>query len=101
MEILENKSDNKKEINKKNQEQIITLANKSSLSISGTEKIISLKSDLIQLATNYGGIAITGNGLELIKLDNNSTTAEIKGNINSIRFVEGKSKQSILGKIFK
>lgn len=82
-------------------EQIITLKNKTELSVTGTEKIISLKPDLIQLDTNYGGIAIGGTNLELTKLDDNLKRADIKGNVDSIRFVQGKSKEPFFRKIFK
>ena len=82
-------------------EQLIVLSNKSNLSVSGTNKIISLKPELIQLDTNYGGLMITGENLELVKLDNSTTRAEINGNINSIKFVQGKEKEPFFRKIFK
>lgn len=87
--------------NEQNNQQTINLLNKKELSVSGTNKIISLKPDLIQLDTVLGGLIITGENLELIKLDNLTTRAEIKGEINSIKFVEGKSKQPFFRKIFK
>ena len=77
------------------------LSNKKNLSVSGTNKIISLKPDLIQLDTIYGGLIITGEELELIKLDNSTTRAEINGNINSLKFVQGKNKEPLFRKIFK
>lgn len=82
-------------------EQLIILSNKKNLSISGTEKIISLKPDLIQLETNYGGLVINGENLELVKLDNSTTRAEISGNINGIKFISIKEKESLFRKIFK
>lgn len=82
-------------------EQLIVLSNKKNLSISGTNKIISLKPELIQLNTVYGDLQILGENLELIKLDNVSTRAEISGNINVIRFLETKIKEPFLRKIFK
>ena len=51
----------------KNEDQTIILKNRKDLSIDGTTKIISLKPDLIQLDTNYGGLIIVGENLELIK----------------------------------
>ncbi len=90
-----------KEILNKTKEQIITLTNKQNLSITATNKIISLKPDLIQLDTYYGGIIITGEKLELIKLDDTTTRAEITGDISSVKFVQGKSKESFFRKIFK
>jgi len=75
---------------KTNKEQLIVLSNKTNLSVSGTQKIISLKPDLIQLDTNYGGLVITGTNLELVKLDNTTTRAEISGAVESIKFVTTK-----------
>lgn len=82
-------------------EQIIVLSNRSNLSVSGTNKVISIKSDLIQLDTVFGGLLITGEQLELIKLDNTTTRAEISGTINSFKFVENKEKEPFFRKIFK
>ncbi len=87
--------------NKQNNEQIIELINKQRLTVGGTDKVISLKPDLIQLNTILGGVIITGDRLELIKLDDQTKKAEISGEINSLKFVEGKSKQSFFRKIFK
>lgn len=83
-------------------EQLIVLSNKKNLSVSGTNKVISLKPDLIQLNTNYGGLIIIGDNLELIKLDNSTTRAEITGNISGMKFInETKNKENIFRKIFK
>ncbi len=82
-------------------EQRLQLINKQDLSISGITKIISLKPDLIQLDSIFGGIIIGGENLELLNLNNENTTAQIKGNVNSIKFVEGKSKEPFFRKIFK
>lgn len=90
-----------KEENVKNNEQLIVLSNKKNLSVSGTNKVISLKPDLIQLDTNFGGLIISGEKLELIKLDNATTRAEITGNICGIKFIEKAIKEHFLRKIFK
>lgn len=82
-------------------EQLIVLSNKKNLSVSGTNKIISLKPNLIQLDTVYGGLIITGENLELIKLDNSSTRAELSGNIDSLKFIASKEKENLFRKIFK
>ena len=86
---------------KTTQEQIITLQNRLSLSVSGTNKLISLKSDLIQLDTIQGGLIVSGEKLELLKLDNLTSTAEISGKINSMKFIEAKHKEPLFRKIFK
>lgn len=82
-------------------EQTITLVNRKNLSVSGVNKIISLKPELIQLDTVFGGLIIVGSGLELVKLDNNINKADIIGDINSLRFVESRDKQSFFRKLFK
>ena len=82
-------------------EQLIVLSNRTNLSVSGTNKIISLKPDLIQLETNNGGLIISGNNLDLIKLDNTSTRAEISGVIDSLKFIQSKNKEPFFRKIFK
>lgn len=89
-----------KEINIQKTQEIILL-DKSKLSISGTDKIISLKPELIQLKTNFGTVAIIGNNLELINLNNTSNTANIIGNVNTIKFVDSNKKENIFGKLFK
>ena len=93
--------ENNKENKIQEKEQLIVLSNRKNISVSGTNKIISLKSDLIQLDTNFGGLQIFGNNLELIKLDNTTTRAEISGMINSLKFTESKNKEPLLRKIFK
>jgi len=93
--------DNQKERKIENKNQTLTLLNRQNLTISGTNKIISIKSDLIQLDTNLGGVIICGNNLELSKLDNETNLAEICGNINSIKYIQAKEKESIFRKIFK
>ncbi len=93
--------ENLKETKNDLKEQLIVLSNKKNLSISGTNKIISLKPDLIQLNTIYGDIQILGKDLELIKLDNVSTRAEINGEINELKFLEEKNKEPFFRKIFK
>ena len=89
------------ESNKIENEQLIVLSNRKNISISGTNKIISLKPDLVQLDTNHGNLLIIGNNLELIKLDNSTSRAELSGNINEIKFLNQKNKESFLRKIFK
>lgn len=95
---MENNLNENKQIEK---EQLIVLSNKKNLSVSGTNKIISLKPDLIQLDTNFGGLIIIGENLELIKLDNSTTRAEINGNIFELKYLEQKVKENLFRKIFK
>ncbi len=92
---------NKEENKKIDKEQLITLTNRKNISVSGTNKIISLKPDLIQLDTVMGPLLITGEKLELLTLDNISTKAEITGDIVSIKFLDNKVKEPLFRKLFK
>lgn len=93
--------ENKSNTQTQTKEQQIILNNKKNLFITGTNKIISLKTDLIQLNTIYGDLQVLGNNLELIKLDNENLKAEISGNVNALKFIETKNKEPLLRKIFK
>lgn len=90
-----------KELILNNKEQLIVLTNRKNITITGTNKIISLKPDLIQLDTVEGNLILIGNNLELIKLDNSSTKAEISGLIKELKFIESKNKEPLFRKIFK
>lgn len=90
-----------KEIKKETKEQLLVLSNRQNLSVSGVIKIISLKPDLIQLDTNFGGLIISGDKLELVKLDNATTRAEITGKISALKYLEEKVKEPFFRKMFK
>ncbi len=94
---MENLEDNKKV----DKSQTLTLNNRNYLVVSGTNKVISLKTDLIQLDTNFGGLSISGQNLELIKLDNANFKAEISGTINSIKYLDKSEKIPFFRKLFK
>jgi len=79
----------------------LNLINRNNLTVSGTNKIISLKPELIQLDTVLGGLIIGGKNLELKKLNAGNNTAEILGTINNIKFVENADKTPFFRKLFK
>lgn len=93
--------ENKNENSILDKEQLLVLSNRKNLSVTGVLKIVSLKPDLIQLSTNNGGLVILGENLELIKLDNSTTRAEISGKISEIKYCETKTKNNFLRKMFK
>ena len=81
--------------------QTISLTNRENLLVGETTKIINLKPDLIQLTTIFGDLLILGEKLELTRLDNSTKQAEIKGTINSLKFVQSGNKEPFFRKIFK
>ncbi len=82
-------------------EQSLNLINRKNLSVTGVNKVISLKPDLIQLDTVQGGLMISGSNLELIKLDNTTNKADITGQIDTLKYIGEKDKQPFFRKIFK
>ena len=85
VKLFDNKTDNTH-----NKNQILTLQNRKNLTITGVEKMISVKPDLIQLSTNTGDLQVIGVNMEMTKLELTEKIVEVAGLINQIRFVDDK-----------
>ena len=81
-------------------EQKIILIDRKNLSITGVEKMISVKPDLLQLTTNFGTLQIIGANMEVSKLDLEQHLLEVKGIISSIKYLED-NKTPFFKRIFK
>lgn len=81
-------------------EHILTLSNRNSLDISSVEKVVSIKPELVQLKSSAGDIIITGQNIEVTKLDLEQQTLSLDGKFDSIKYVEN-AKTPLLKKIFK
>ena len=82
----------------------VKLIDRSILSISGVNKIISFDSSEFLLESNMGPIHIIGESLELQSLDTHDGVIRIKGKISGFTYMDkpGKKKEeSILVKLFK
>ena len=83
----------------------VSLLERKNLVITGVKKIENFDNYQFLLETIMGFVIIKGDGLELIKLDTLQGNVNIKGNINSISYVEESSKKnkddSILSRLFK
>ena len=82
----------------------IKLIDRSILSITGVNKIISFDSNEFLLETNMGPIHIIGLNLELLSLDTHEGIIRIKGKISSFSYMDKqikKKEESILVKLFK
>ena len=85
-----------------NEKSIITLMNKTFLTITGMNKIISLDSNHFTLDTTLGILKIIGNNLEMQELDSTNKTLNIKGEIDNISYKQEKvSKDNFVKKLFK
>lgn len=84
--------------------QEIKMVDRSSITLSGVNKIVSFDDEEFLMETTMGNLRLLGEGLELLKLDTNDGNVRIKGHINSLVFIDGvnvKSKESIISKLFK
>ena len=84
--------------------QEIKLVDRSTISLSGINKIVSFDDEEFLMESTMGNIRLLGQNLELLKLDTNDGNVKIKGKINSLTYLDGKLKNkedSMLTKLFK
>ena len=84
--------------------QEVKIIDRSSISLSGINKIVSFDDEEFLMESNMGNIRLLGEGLELLKLDTNEGNVKIKGKINSFTYLDGKLKnkeESMITKLFK
>lgn len=81
-------------------EQKLCLIDRKELSISGVDKMLSVKPDLLQISTTFGTMQIFGAGMEVSKLDLEAKLLEVKGIISQIKYLDDK-KMPLLKRIFK
>lgn len=84
--------------------QEVKIIDRSSISLSGINKIVSFDDEEFLMESNMGNIRLLGEALELLKLDTNEGNVKIKGKINSFTYLEGKLKnkeESMITKLFK
>lgn len=81
---------------------IIKLVDRKSIIINGIKRIINFDDKQFTLESVMGDIIIKGNSLEMIKLDTIDGNVSIKGNIDSINYLDsGKTGESLINKLFK
>jgi len=81
-------------------EHSISLVDRKHLNITGIEKVISVKPDLLQVKTSAGEMIVTGQNIEVTKLDLELHTLSLAGKFDSIKYNEN-NKTPLLKKIFK
>lgn len=83
----------------------LSIIDRSSINISGVNKIESFDKEEFLLETVMGYMNIKGESLEMIKLDTIEGKVVIKGKINSLTYLENvkkkKNEESFLTKLFK
>lgn len=81
--------------------QILTLEERSRLSVSAVENIESFSDEEIVLKTETGRLQIGGKGLKLEDLSVENGNAALTGRIDLMRFTQTKEKQSLFAGLFK
>ena len=85
---------------KPSMEHSLNLVDRKHLTITGVEKVVSVKPDLVQLKSSAGDIVISGQNIEVTKLDLEQHTLSLNGKFDSIKY-SNIDKTPLLKKIFK
>ncbi|MCI5745938.1 MAG: YabP/YqfC family sporulation protein [Erysipelotrichaceae bacterium] len=86
--------------------QTLKLSDRNNLEMNNAKKVISFNTNEFLVDTPYGVLKILGKDLSIGKMDTEKQELVIKGNIDSISYVNtknelNKQKESIFKKIFK
>lgn len=82
----------------------IKIGDRSNIFLTGIKKISSFDNEEFLMESTMGIILLKGQGLEIIKLDTHDGNVKIKGQINSLTYLDSKTKskeESFLVKLFK
>ena len=82
------------------QEHSLNLVDRKFLSLTGVDKVISVKPDLLQIKTSAGDMIVSGQNIEVTKLDLEQHTINLSGKFDTIKYSEN-NKTPLLKKIFK
>lgn len=82
----------------------VKMTDRKTIYLTGIKKIVSFDNEEFLMESNMGVILLKGESLELNKLDTSDGNVKIKGKINSLSYVDSKSKnkdEGLLTKLFK
>lgn len=83
----------------------LTITERKNLIISGVKKIESFDNEEFLMETTLGFLVIKGSELEIIKLDTYQGNVSIKGQVDSLNYMESAIKKekdnSFISKLFK
>ncbi len=82
----------------------INLSERKQIMLTGIKKINSFDNEEFLMESTMGIILLKGNDLEIIKLDTHDGNVSIKGQINSITYMDDHKKpkeDSFIAKLFK
>ncbi len=82
-------------------EEKVILDKRKLLTIFGATKVVSSTSSQAVVEVGDTNILITGNNLEVVKLNLDDKEVEFSGEISSFKYINKKEKVSLLKRIFK
>ena len=84
---------------KKFNESVVNLINQKNLTLTGVESVSTMNPTSIFLTASGQNLCITGNNMEVEKLDVDNGILNVKGLIDGIKY--NQKKESVLKRIFK
>lgn len=91
-------------MDKENYNHSVSIADRKNILLSGVKKLNSFDESEFFVDSIMGSIIIKGENLELVKLDTFQGNLSIKGKLNSITYLEDKTKikaENIISRLFK
>ena len=83
----------------------VSIAERKNILVTGVKKIESFDNEEFMMDTTLGFLVIKGNGLEIIKLDTYQGNVSIKGQVDSLSYMDSSLKKdkdnSFISKLFK
>ena len=82
----------------------LKMVDRSQIVLTGIKKIYSFDDEEFLMESTLGNVLLKGENLEIVKLDTHDGNVKIKGLVNSIAYVEDKTKkkeESFISKLFK
>lgn len=100
MEIVEN-TDNTKTVEKKFVDSQVTLNNRKILNVTGVEKVYETNETKLQLKVAGSNLLITGQMLNITRLDVEAGVVQVEGTINELKYTNVAEKGNLFKKLFK
>ena len=99
MDIAEKQK--KEEFEKSFSESKLEIINRKVLSITGVEKVYETNENKLQLKVAGSNLLITGEGLNISRLDVETGVVQLNGIINELKYYTSDNKGNIFKKLFK
>ena len=79
----------------------VCLVNRKSLTLTGIEKVVGINETNLLVEVDGGSLSVSGQNMEVKKLDVESGNLEIEGKIDSMKYLDKKEKLGFFKRIFK